>query len=155
MMYIGYWCEEHFNSLILGSPDISHNKMVSLMEMLCVIPILDIVVPPPAPLPRQWRYSGSCLWTNVLWKKWQSLTIHVIFNYIWIVFISILVLCILEDSLNSCLFCFFGSSWSPVTTSCWNTSLGSHWKINEPDSLNGIILPHKVSLYYLSFWMSL
>uniref|UniRef100_A0A7N2M2E1 Uncharacterized protein n=1 Tax=Quercus lobata TaxID=97700 RepID=A0A7N2M2E1_QUELO len=27
MMYIGYWCEEHFNSLILGSPDFSHNKM--------------------------------------------------------------------------------------------------------------------------------
>ena len=47
MMYIGYWCEEHFNSLILGSPDISHNKMISLMEILCVIPILDIVVFPP------------------------------------------------------------------------------------------------------------
>ena len=48
MMYVEYWCEEHFNSLILGSPDFSHNEMVSLMEILCVIPILEILCCFPA-----------------------------------------------------------------------------------------------------------
>ena len=46
MMYIGYCCEEHFNSLVLGSPDFSHKKMVRFIEILFAIPILDIEVPP-------------------------------------------------------------------------------------------------------------
>lgn len=29
VMYVEHWCEEHFNSLILGSPDFSHLEVVS------------------------------------------------------------------------------------------------------------------------------
>jgi hypothetical protein len=43
MMYVEYWCEEHLNSLTLGSPDFSHIEMVSPLEILCAIPIWDRV----------------------------------------------------------------------------------------------------------------
>nr|POF16890.1 serine/threonine-protein kinase atm [Quercus suber] len=45
MMYVEYWCEEHFNSLILGSPDFSHNEMLPLHVEILVSAVTQINEP--------------------------------------------------------------------------------------------------------------
>ncbi|KAM3751704.1 hypothetical protein ACB098_04G130100 [Castanea mollissima] len=45
MMYVEYWCEEHFNSLILGSPDFSHNEMLPLHVQILVSAVTQINEP--------------------------------------------------------------------------------------------------------------
>ncbi|KAK7852517.1 serine/threonine-protein kinase atm [Quercus suber] len=46
MMYVEYWCEEHFNSLILGSPDFSHNEMILIIPVFFVfMGLLDHQLP--------------------------------------------------------------------------------------------------------------
>jgi hypothetical protein len=41
MMYVEHWCEEHFNGLMLGSPDFSHLEVVSFVGF-CVVSINNV-----------------------------------------------------------------------------------------------------------------
>ncbi|KAE8124229.1 hypothetical protein FH972_019134 [Carpinus fangiana] len=45
MMYVEHWCEEHFNSLTLGSPDFSHTEMLPLHVGILVSAVTQINEP--------------------------------------------------------------------------------------------------------------
>ncbi|GMY24943.1 serine/threonine-protein kinase ATM isoform X1 [Fagus crenata] len=45
MMYVEYWCEEHLNSLTLGSPDFSHIEMLPLHVEILVSAVTQINEP--------------------------------------------------------------------------------------------------------------
>lgn len=148
-MYVEHWCEEHFNSLTLGSPDFSHVEMVSFVL-----------------LPRNWNGCNDlvCIYVPFLLVNWYATICLVVRKYrgsVWSIhmwknyllscdYISGLFNLVVLLTASFLLFCFPLPSPLQLPRHI-EILVAAVTQINEPDSLYGIIQSHKVSLY---IWFS-